>query len=127
MRLVEGYAKFVQHHGARWSELDSASPLYPCYPLASKELLTHVRAQCTTNVKLALCTVKTSLRHKPFGTIDSPGMEEVHAFSSDCPIRRNEFLLNEMGAETHPKSSGEMGIAGTCIPRALVVRCAFRL
>ena len=115
MRLVEGYAKFVQHHGARWSELDSASPLYPCYPLASKELLTHVRAQRTTNVKLALCTVKTSLRHKPFGTIDSQGMEEVHAVSSDCPIRRNELLLNEMGAETHPKSSGEMGIAGTCI------------
>ena len=127
MRLVEGYAQIVQHRGARWSELDSASPLYPRYPLASKELLTHVHAQRTANMKLALCTVKTSLRHKPFGTIDSPGMEEMHAFSSDCPIRCNELMLNEMGAETHPKSSGEMGIAGTCIPRALVVRCAFRL
>ena len=115
MRLVEGYAQIVQHRGASWSELDSASPLYPRYPLASKELLTHVHAQRTANMKLALCTVKTSLCHKPFGTIDSPGMEEIHAFSSDCPIRRNEPLLNEMGAKTNPKSSSEMGIAGTCI------------
>ena len=79
MRLVEGYAKFVQHHGARWSELDSASPLYPCYPLASKELLTHVRTQRTTNVKLALCTVETGFRHELGGVINSPGFKEGRA------------------------------------------------
>ncbi|GAA1423248.1 hypothetical protein GCM10009615_16570 [Corynebacterium durum] len=115
MGLIEVYVQIVQHRGTRRCELYSASSLYPCYPLASKELLTHVLAQRTTDMKPTLCTVETGLRHKLSGTIDSQGMEEVHAVSSDCPIRRNEPLLNEMGAKTNPKSSSEMGIAGTCI------------